>query len=112
MNLHVTGQNNVMDKVVRDGKVAVCYSPGYGAGFYTWNSDYPQLLFSPIVVEKIEADKRSEITKELLGIDVYLGGVGNLTIAWIPEGTRFQITEYDGYESVEILEELNNVFIA
>ena len=25
-----------MEKVIRDGKVAVLYSPGYGAGWSTW----------------------------------------------------------------------------
>jgi hypothetical protein len=28
-----------MEKVIRDGKVAVLYSPGYGAGWYSWNRD-------------------------------------------------------------------------
>jgi hypothetical protein len=26
---------------------------------------------------------------------------------WLPIGTRFRITEYDGYEDVEIPEEVN-----
>ena len=26
-----------MTKCIRDGKVAILYSPGYGAGWSTWN---------------------------------------------------------------------------
>ena len=26
-----------------DGNVAVLYSPGFGAGWYTWNTDYEGL---------------------------------------------------------------------
>jgi hypothetical protein len=35
----------------------------------------------------------------------YSGGVQDLKVAWIPEGTKFQITEYDGSESIELLDE-------
>lgn len=38
-----------MDKVIRDGMVAVIYSPGYGAGWSSWNRDYP-LLWCLILV--------------------------------------------------------------
>lgn len=43
-----------MDKVIRDGKVAVLYSPGYGAGWYTWNSARPECLFDPEIVALVE----------------------------------------------------------
>jgi hypothetical protein len=33
--------------------------------------------------------------------NVYLGGVRDLKVEWIDEGTLFRIHEYDGYESVE-----------
>lgn len=29
-----------MDKVIKDGKVAVLYSPGFGAGWFTWNNHH------------------------------------------------------------------------
>ena len=45
-----------MDKVVRDGKVAVLISQGFGAGWYSWNSN-EQLLFSPKIVEMVEQGK-------------------------------------------------------
>ena len=33
-----------MNKVIRDGKVAVLYSPGYGAGWYSWNWNHPECV--------------------------------------------------------------------
>jgi hypothetical protein len=44
-----------LKKVIRDGKVAVLYSPGFGAGWYSWNSSVPQCLFSPEIVAMVEA---------------------------------------------------------
>jgi len=94
-----------MDKVIRNGKVAVIYSPGFGAGWYTWNQGHQELIFHPKLVEMIEADKTDEITEEWiekeLGItDIYIGGSDNLSINWLDEGTHFRIEEYDGSESV------------
>lgn len=97
-----------MQKVIRDGKVAVIYSPGYGAGFFSWNQAYPQLCFHPKLVELIEHNKKEEITDklcaQLLGIDLedsylYISS-RDLKIEWLPEGTQFMIDEYDGYEYI------------
>ena len=38
------------DRVIRDGLVAVVYSPGFGAGWYTWNLESPEILFDPNIV--------------------------------------------------------------
>lgn len=43
-----------LQKVIRDSKVAVLYSPGFGAGWYSWNTKHPQLLFHPKLVEMVE----------------------------------------------------------
>ena len=34
-----------MERVVKDGKVAVCYSPGYGAGWSSYADDELQEAF-------------------------------------------------------------------
>lgn len=97
-----------MDKVIRDGKVAVLVSYGYGAGWYSWNEDHKELLFSPKVVAMVESGKRDKINdewvEENLGIDIYTGGAYQLTIEWLQEGTPFTIEEYDGCESLNTLE--------
>ena len=96
-----------MEKVIRNGQVAVLYSPGFGAGWYSWNSK-KELLFHPKLVEMVENNRQSEITTQWiqknLGIDnVYCGGADNLQIEWLDEGTVFEINEYDGSESIETL---------
>ena len=40
-----------MIKLVRDGMVAVLYSPGFGAGWYTWNQECTELMFDPAIVK-------------------------------------------------------------
>ena len=36
-----------MNKLIKNGKVAVLYSPGFGAGWFTWNPTMPELIFEP-----------------------------------------------------------------
>ncbi|MBD2201667.1 hypothetical protein H6G33_09940 [Calothrix sp. FACHB-1219] len=61
-----------MKKVIRDGKVAVLYSPEYGAGWYSWHKK-EELLFLPELVEILESSiigykKLSESRKkEIIG---------------------------------------------
>ena len=58
------------EKVIRDGKVAVLISPGYGAGWSTWSSDYRDLLpFDRRFVEAAEAgvEDIAPVAKELTG---------------------------------------------
>jgi len=54
-----------MDKIIRDGKVAVLYSPGYGAGWYSWNTDCKECVFNPEIVKLVEAEEKEKITEEL-----------------------------------------------
>ena len=99
-----------MEKVIRDGKVAVIISHGYGAGWYSWNPEHKELLFSPKIVEMIENNRFDEITdewiKENLGIDIYTGGSDGLKIHWLPIGTAFEVDEYDGAESLRTFDDL------
>lgn len=53
-----------MEKVIRDGHVAVLYSPGYGAGWFTWNENHKELLFHPKLVEMVEQKRSSEINED------------------------------------------------
>lgn len=99
-----------MEKVIRDGKVAVIVSHGFGAGWYSWNSEHQELLFHPKLVEMVEQKRNKEIddewVKENLGIDIYAGGADGLSIHWLPIGTAFEIDEYDGSESLRALADL------
>lgn len=53
-----------MEKVIRNGKVAILISPGFGAGWYSWNTDHKELLFHSKLVEMVEQNRQSEITDE------------------------------------------------
>ena len=94
-----------MEKVIRNGKVAVLYSGDYGVSWFN-SHNVEELVFHPKIVELVEQNKRHEISEkfvaELLNIDEddcpYLGGVDNLAIEWVDKGTVFRIHEYNGAE--------------
>ena len=90
-----------MEKVIRDGKVAVLVSPGYGAGWYSWHS-IEELVYDPSVVEWVESQELDKILAymELKYPDVYCGGLEDLEVNWVHVGERFRIDEYDGAESL------------
>lgn len=96
-----------MEKVIRDGKVAVLYSPGYGSGWYTWNRDHPACIFDPYIVSLVESGHRldsdhiSDYCTKKYGEDFYCGSaIHQLKIKWLPVGTSFRISDYDGNESL------------
>ena len=95
-----------MNKLSLDGKVAVLYSPGFGAGWYTWNQTVPQILFDPAIVKMVEKEQWDKLKTyvTLKYPDIYTGGMDGLKVAWIPEGTLFKINDYDGSESIELKE--------
>lgn len=104
---------NTLDKVVKDGKVAILYSPGFGAGWYTWNRDCPQIIFDPEIVQAVlenDEDKDSidlfhkvvEIAKRKYP-NIYTGGAVDLRVQWLDEGDIFEIKECDGKESVRVI---------
>lgn len=93
-----------MNKLVRDGRVAVLYSPDYGSGWYTWNADTPEILFDPAIIKLLEEEKFDELKTyvTLKYPNMYTGGLYELQVAWVPEGKQFRINEYDGAESIEL----------
>lgn len=121
MGSDVLGEIKPMDKYIKNGKVAVLYSPGYGAGWYTWNREVKECVFHPelviLVKKKIEMEEGNEdySTQEiknivrqigdkahdLFGQEFYTGGAEDLTIAWIEPDTAFRIDEYDGFETIK-----------
>ena len=97
-----------MEKVIRDGNVGVLVSPGYGAGFHTWGAP-EEAIFSPTLIELIENEKFDEAISfvEKTWEGIYTGGVYDLYVEWVPEGSQFIIEEYDGSESLQLLDETN-----
>lgn len=93
---------------MRDGKVAVLYSPGYGGG---WSTEYDlprEAIFHPVLIELVEENKHDEITEDLLerlfghGFDLNYAASSakELEIFWVPQGKDFCIYQYDGNEII------------
>jgi len=96
-----------MHKLVKDGKVAVLYSPTFGAGWYTWNGDTPEILFDPAIAQLVLEEKFDELETfvELKYPEICKLGMMDLEVKWITEGTLFKVVEYDGAESIEYKED-------
>lgn len=98
----------MMSKVIRDGKVAVLYSPGYGGGWSTWYDLPREAIFHPVLIELVEENRHGEITEDLLerlfGPRFHLNDAAKfaneLEIFWVPQGKDFCIYEYDGNEII------------
>jgi hypothetical protein len=90
-----------MNKLVRDGQVAVLYSPEHGAGWYSWHQ-IEELLFDPSIVLWLESEEMDKIENYLIlkYPGEYFGRLEDLVIKWIPQGALFKIDEYDGSESI------------
>lgn len=95
----------VAERVVRDGRVAVLVSPGFGAGWSTWADRElrERLLFDPEVVAWVEGGKEGplpDLEAKYTDASFYDGGAEDLIVEWVPLGVRFRIHEYDGSESL------------
>lgn len=88
-----------MEKIIRDGKVAVAVSGGFGAGWSTWTHIDPMdARFNQLFLDGKVDEVVRICDEEDLG---YAGGARDVEIRWVPVGTEFIITEYDGAESLQ-----------
>jgi hypothetical protein len=103
----------MIEKLIRDGQVAVLYSPGYGAGWSTWNPErFEEMLFDPQIADirdRGDADweKKAQAIALVKYPDAYLGGLEELQVRWLPVGTQFRVNEYDGNEELDIKEQMD-----
>ena len=85
--------------------VAVLITANHGAGWSTWaeEEEGKALLFDHRIVERVLAgtppDELEKFVRSL-GYTSYLGGAENLRVCFVPEGTKFAVREYDGFESL------------
>lgn len=101
-----------MEKLIKNGKVGVIISGGWGWGFHTCNAPL-DAVFNPKLIELIENenwDEAKEFIKKTYP-DVYskqsfLSNTTDLVVEWVEEGREFYITEYDGMESIMFKDEI------
>lgn len=89
--------------------VKILFSPSFGSGWYSWNTEYPELLRDERVIQWLEDGEDPEEKIELVSYlenkypKMYIGSnLDSLEIALIPKGTLFRIKEHDGSESIEL----------
>lgn len=103
----------MVELYIKDSEVAVLISPGFGAGWSTWN--VPEVAYDKRIIEafmdyldnKIDYDHLCEVIEGFGYKDLYYGGLVEGKIRWIPCGIYFRIREYDGAESIEFLSDTN-----
>lgn len=96
-------------------EVGILYSPGFGAGWSTWNSEcyaydkriVEKFIEDPQLFRRVGPDLVAFMTS--LGYDGYYGGADDLSLKFIPKGTLFRINEYDGSESIELFDTSNYI---
>lgn len=87
-----------MEKIIRDGMVAVAVSGGFGAGWSTWNGIDPRdARFNQLFLDGNIDEVVRICNEEALG---YAGGAKDVEILWVPKGSKFRIGEYDGSEDL------------
>jgi len=96
-----------MEKMTRNGLVAVVHSCRYGVDWYSGDA---RVLFDPEIVYMVEENRPAEELKvycERMGYNVHVpvqwyDSVREfLDIYLIPEGTDFYIDSYDGCETIK-----------
>lgn len=99
----------MVEKYIKNGEVAVLVAMRYGAGFSVSNKDIAEdILFNKEYVE-LALRGRLEELRDILDSkypERYFGGVWDLEVVWVPEGSLFRIDEcYLGGESLVLLDE-------
>ena len=95
------------------GDVAVLISPGYGAGWSTWGDaeQRAQLLFDRRFIS-LKLDNPPDADVRVIALlnsiwpddPPYEGGFAKARVVWVKPGTAFRVSEYDGNESLILLD--------
>lgn len=92
-----------MNKVIKDGKVAVVHTNFHGAGWYSWDP-IDEFLFDPTLIKMVEDKAEPEDIENYVSSQPWVGGgfhrADSLTVSYIPQGQEFIVLEYDGLESI------------
>lgn len=116
---------NGVELYVKDDKVGVLVSSGYGAGWSTWNLEYPTLAYDKRVIDywlskkdnwifmfnsmhrTHEEEKEFEEFFESIGYkNLYFGGFKDCKLKFVDFNVPWTISEYDGSESLITLDDI------
>lgn len=99
-----------MEKLIKNGEVAAIISPGYGAGWSSWNKGVNPMdkRYAELILQK-EISKAKELAKNE---GFYEGGLDKAEIVWVPEGWLFYITDTDGSEELHFIDAPSRIYIA
>lgn len=114
-NIDIDAWADSLGYAIRDGQLmdgnncrAVAVSPGYGAGWSTWNGLSPLDPVSNLILLTLK-DKNDD--NEFRELYEYIEGRGStkerylsmedVVIEWVSADVQFRVTEYDGHESIE-----------
>lgn len=106
---------NGVPRVVRNGQVAVVYSPDFGTGwttegFYGKEDERLRRLYCPSIVYAIEDgdgtyEERNNAAREAalreFKADPFIVNRNDFAVRWIPLGVAFRVDVYDGSEGIE-----------
>ena len=98
-----------MNKVYEGEFTKVLVSPGFGAGWSTWNYEIPELLFDPVIVSMVEDGTSFETIEAYCNAKYptgYFGGSTDLEVVLVKTGSDFIIHEYDGSETLQLKDEM------
>ena len=104
------------------GEIGILVSYGQGAGWSSWSEYGIKLAVDKRIIEKFnehidddewrreidsfhDNDIKTEFQNFLSSIgydNVYLGGLKDCELVFVPKGSAVRITEYDGNENLEI----------
>ena len=94
-----------------EGQVGIVISPDFGSGWSSYESDPKKaefMLTNPALVKAVlEFADDSEIEKIFKNAGFEFPGVNCLEVVFLKPGTKFYIVEYDGYESIQTIDEIN-----
>lgn len=109
--------NNYTKKILREdlelsyndkGDIEILISPGYGAGWSTWDYDYGVNLaldkriidFYKKHYEEVDLKQLQEFLESIGYKNVFCKGWNKVKIFTIPKNCKFKIIEYDGDEEL------------
>ena len=96
-----------------NGQIGVIVSSGFGAGWSTWNDHQSFLCMDKTLVEMklngASSEDAEKYAESQTGDSIYCGGWSDASVEWLDKGTAFTIEEYDGSESLRLLNDLTLV---